>query len=315
MCRYDLAIFIINMLVKKQNKSKKRLIYVLSIVIIVIIFGVYRKINFWWDSLSWNNYTDIKWVIEKINKIWYSEYFFKKNKSKLLLKNYPKNIDNLIWNNVVAKWEIKNIDNNQIFILKSIKDLDNNIVIEKNIYTFTNELLNINAGEMPWIVLYREWDKIIIYYKDKLLMEISTFECSKVSSSRNCKEMIDDFDLDENEYFNSYNWLVYYKIDENKRIFFNDMLLWYYINTKRDDELLNISSIIEVIDSDYIRDNKKDLLSKPCRNLLNIDDANIIWKEWNILIVGAKWIDEKWNKSVCEVKFDLMNEWEILKDR
>jgi len=304
------------MLIRKHHKNEKWPLWVIVILILAVVF--YKYHSYLWNinrnkkNLQEIDYTNIQWTIEKLEKIWYSEYFLKNNKSRLLLKNYPKNIDNLIWKNVIIQWESKTIGKDQIFLIKSLKDLDNNIFIEDENYLFANDLLILNAKQIPWLIINIEWDKIIIYYQNSPLVNISTFGCSKISTSRNCKNMIDDFESNENEYFNSYNWIVYYKLQENKWNIFNDLFLWYYFETQEDKTLLNISSIINIINSDYVRYNKKSLVTNYCKELLSIDDINIIWKEWNILIVNATWKDKDKKKSECNIKFDLMDQRKII---
>lgn len=310
------------MIIRRLNKDKKMYLknIVISILItafLVIIFYKYndflKQTNFLTSNFSWSNSIDILWKLEKIEKEWYNEYFLLNNELKFLLKNYPQNIDSLIWNNVLIKWEIKEAANAQLFFIESLKDLDNNIITENNIYTFANELIILNTKEMPSVVPYKQWNKIIIYYKNNPLIDISTFGCSKVSSSRDCKQLIEDFDLNENEYFDSYNWLSYYKIDNNKWELFNDTLLWYYIQTQDDDILLNISSVISIINSNYILNNKKDLIINNCKDILDIDDIDIIWQDWSIIIVDIRWKDKEKGNTKCLVEFDLMKDRKTIK--
>jgi hypothetical protein len=44
---------------------------------------------------------------------------------------------------------MKENNEGQIFFIKSLKDLDNNTLVEDNIYTFTDELLILNAKDTP----------------------------------------------------------------------------------------------------------------------------------------------------------------------
>ena len=304
--------------IRKLNKSKKWRIWVMVILILFAIFYKYNnklgQIRFWRDNLSWSNYTNVKGMVEKVDKMWYSEYFLKIDEEKIFLKNYPQNIGNLIWNNVLVRWEMKENNEGQIFFIKSLKDLDNNTLVEDNIYTFTDELLILNAKDTPWIVAYKQGDKIVIDYKNNHLIDISAFACSQISSSRDCKALINYFDLNENEYFNAYNWLVYYKINNNKRELFNDIFLWYYIDTKDDDILLNISSMIDVINSDYIFDNKKDFIIDNCEDLMMIDDVNIVWKTENFLVANIRWKTTHKKQVACEITFDLMNDWKVIEN-
>lgn len=296
---------------------KKIVISILVTAFLVIIFYKYndflKQTNFLTSNFSWSNNIDILWKLEKIEKEWYNEYFLVNNELKILLKNHPQNIDSLIWNNILIEWEIKEAANAQLFFIKSLKDLDNNIITENNIYTFANELIILNTKEIPSVVPYKQWNKIIIYYKNNPLIDISIFGCSKISSSRNCEQLIEDFDLNENEYFDSYNWLSYYKIDDNKWELFNDTLLWYYIQTKDDNILLNISSVISIINSNYILNNKKDLIMNNCKDVLDIDDIDIIWQDWSIIIVNIRWKNKEKINTKCLVGFDVMKDRKAIK--
>lgn len=307
------------MIIRKINKKRKWPIILLAILILIAVFYKYHdyfgQINFWKNNFSRNNLVNIKWNIKRIDKIWYSEYFLVMGESKILLRDYPKNIDNLVWNNILANWEIKKEWYNQAFFIKSLKDLDNNISIENNNYLFADALILLNTKEMPWILPLKEWNKIVIYYRNNPLLNISTFGCSKISDARDCKTLIDNFNANENEYFSSYNWLEYYKIENNKRELFNDTLLWYYIETKDDDVLLNLSSMIEIINSDYIFDNKKNIILDNCKDLFNIDNVDITGKEWNFLTVNVKWKNKNKINSECSVTFDMMSDWAIVKDK
>ncbi len=311
------------MIIRKLNKNKKLylktvVIFILVAIFLIVIFYKYSnilgQIKFWSNNFSWSNGTNIFWKIEKIEKVGYNEYILKNNEIQIIVKNYPQSIDSLIWNNILSNWEIKEIGDNKVFFIKYIKDFDNNILIENNIYTFANELIIFNTKEMPSVVPKKQWNKIIIYYKNNPLIDISTFGCSKISASNNCKQLIDDFDLNENEYFNSYNWLFYYKIDKNRWEAFNDTLLWYYMETKDDDVLLNLSSVIEIINSDYISNNKKELIINNCKDIFNITNIDIIWQNWSIIIIDVKWKNQDKKDTQCEVRFDIMNERKIVQN-
>jgi hypothetical protein len=48
------------------------------------------------------------------------------------------------------------------------------------------------------------------------------------------------------------------------------------METKDDDVLLNLSSVIEIINSDYISNNKKEIIINNCKDILNITDISIV---------------------------------------
>lgn len=305
------------MLIKKTNKTSKRIVFICLILILVAVLlssnKYFNKINLFTSNYSWNNYTNIEWIIEKFKKAWYNEYYLKTTTYRILLKEYPEGIDYFLGKNILLQWEIKTLSNNQFFLIKVLKDLDNNVIIDnKYTYFFLDELLLIKTKEIHWILPIKVWNEIVIYYKNNPLVKISVFWCSKISSSRDCQKLIDDFDLHENEYFNSYNGLFYYKINDNRREFFNDTFLWYYIQTKDDSVLLNLSSIIEVIDSNYIFNNYKDIILMNCKNLINIEDTKILWKDWNILSVNVIWRNKLKEKNECKLKLDIFNNWKII---
>lgn len=310
------------MIIRNFKKNNKR--FLLLLILIPFLFRwIYKYTNISLDIirphdqdqdfdiiLSWDN-VNLEWIFVKNTLKWYDEYIFETQKWIFYPQNYPLNIDSLLWKNIELIWEIKKVWENNIFLIKETRDLDDLIVIADKKYYFIWNLLIIDTKDRPDILPILEKNNISINYQNNHLLDIKPFLCSKISSYRNCKTMIENFELSENEYFNSYNWLMFYKNSELEWTMFNVPLIWYHFDIENESTLLNISSIIYNINSEYIIKNYTKRIKERCK-FDKIEDLQIESKDYNLLKTQVIWLKKK-NSEICIVEFDMMNQWEIKK--
>ncbi|MCF7835202.1 hypothetical protein K9M48_04100 [Candidatus Gracilibacteria bacterium] len=310
------------MIIRNFKKNNKR--FLLLLILIPFLFrGIYKYTNISLDIirphdqdqdfdiiLSGDN-VNLEGIFVKNTLKGYDEYIFETQKGIFYPQNYPLNIDSLLGKNIELIGEIKKVGENNIFLIKETRDLDDLIVIADKKYYFIGNLLIIDTKDRPDILPILEKNNISINYQNNHLLDIKPFLCSKISSYRNCKTMIENFELSENEYFNSYNGLMFYKNSELEWTMFNVPLIGYHFDIENESTLLNISSIIYNINSEYIIKNYTKRIKERCK-FDKIEDLQIESKDYNLLktqVIGLK----KKNSEICIVEFDMMNQWEIKK--
>ncbi len=165
-----------------------------------------------------------------------------------------------------------------ILKITNIKEPNSKLIIKDNKYFFTNELISFDFSQDTNIRAEKNDKYIQIYYQDEPIVSVETFICNKVTPTQNCEEIIYSYTRNLNEMFNTFLWYTFYKNKENSRVTFNNQTLGYIFKTTDNQFLLDISHLINIIDSKFIAENKIDLIQEYCTNdsWTNLEQLNKI---------------------------------------
>jgi hypothetical protein len=298
---------------KEENKTKKVRIVILIIFCLAIIYLIWmlaykyksKTAYFLWEELTELGTLEI-----------HNNYPI--NTHKLITKNgifwlisSSLNINYFLDDEILVHWNIANISKEfPIIEVDSISIPDKNVKVKDNIYSFTKELLYLDFSQEKEFYATKNWQTITIYHQKTPVIEIETFFCSKITHSQNCEELLESYKSNDNDLFSSYGWNIYYKISDNKRATFNDDTLWYIINTTDEDLLLNISHLINIIDTTFISNSKVDFLISNC--IWDIDPTTIkisnIQKEVldsDLIKLEITLDDLLWRTTTCKLNIDV----------
>lgn len=306
-----------NILHKKEEKKTK-----IFRIVIAIIFGISTLCVFWI-------------LVQKHNQK--TEYFLWESVSVYgsleVHNNYPINTHKIISSDGIFGIKSSSINFNdfldeKISIIGNISEItkdfpvidvssitipDKNVKVANNIYSFAKELIFLDFSQEKEFYASKNGNKITIYLQHEPVIEIEYFFCSKITPSHNCEELIENYENNDHEFFSSYWWNVFYRIENNKWITFNDNTLWYIINTTDEDLLLNLSHLLNIIDSNFISKNKKDLLIENCiweiweDESISISDLKMSILDENLIKLDIEFTNSIWETSSCKLNIDIFD--------
>ncbi len=304
---------------KKENK--KRQIMILSIfsfgVLLIIILGFFIKkdqkkiVYSIWDAIS------INWKISYDNNFPINTHKITDKEQSFWLKSSDINLNNLVNKNIVLNWEIIDISiKHPILQIKNIKLPESKVIINENRYFFTNELISFDFSKDIDLKAERTWRNITIYYQNEPVLSVETFVCSKITPTQNCEEMIMNYSRNLNEMFTTYFWYTFYKNKENSRVTFNENTIWYVFKTSDNNFLLNISHLINIINSKFITENKQDIIFDNCidwsgNQLKTINRLSKEIIDENLTRIDIEWLDTQKESMKCKLTVDIRNDREI----
>lgn len=304
---------------KKENKKKKTLIFTIWFIVIILITLLVLNIVKDNNKLKHNigDIIQISWTIINDNNYPINTHKIFNQIDSFGIKSSSVNLNNLINKPVIINWIIESIyTKNPILKITNIKDPDNKIIINDNRYFFTRELISLDFSQDTDIRAEKENGQIQIYYQDEPVISIETFICNKITPSQDCENMISNYKKNLNEMFTTYLWYTFYKIDENSRITFNNKTLWYIVKTKNNDFLLNISHLLNIIDSSFIAKQKQDLIKNNCVlsswiYINTIDSINTQIIDEDLIKFEITWLSKNYNRLGCKLIINVRDNWDI----
>lgn len=310
-----------NFLYKKEEKKAKNIWVIVTIIIILlfIVAIVYLNKNdynsltehFIWEQISIsgeifydNNYpTNTHKLVNDSESFW--------------IKESKTNLNKFVDTDVLIEGNINEITvKYPILTISKLKIPQYGLSISENKYFYTKDLISFDFSKDTDLYSKKIAGQIVIYYKDEPMLYVDTFVCSNVTEIQNCEKMKMNYIVDLAEIFESTLWYTFYRNKEDSRVAFNDDNVWYIFTVYNDEDLLNLSHFIHIVDSKFLLTNKKELILSGCSN----DDIKMIKiseiKKWilddNLIKISVSWTDENKNKISCKLNIDIFNDWDIV---
>lgn len=309
-----------NFLHQKKENQKRKFIFFLILWIIVLIILLFislikqnqNKIKYnIWDQIS------ITWTISIDNNFPINTHKIKNDKISIGMKSSSMNLNNFLHKNIIINWSIKNIsDKLPILEIENIKEPKSKLIINQNKYFFTNELISFDFSKDIDIKAEKTWGNISIYYQNEPIIQIETFICSKVTPTQDCELMSYNYSKNLNEMFTTFLWYTFYQNKENSWVTFNENTIWYIFKTSDNNFLLNISHLINIINSKFILENKKDLILDNCKNgdgdgYENINKLSKEIIDDELIKIDVEWNTKIWTDLKCKLTIDVWDNREI----
>ena len=215
-------------------------------------------------------------------------------------------------------WEIKDYNKDAPIIeVDTIKFKDQWLIIKNNAYLFVNDLLYLDFSNQPQLSANKTEKDINILFEWKKIFSVERFLCSKILKNKSCNYLIQDYNSNQKESFDSYRGYTFYKHGTGLRTAFDGDTFWYIFKGIEDDVLLSVSSMVRIIDKNFITKNKGINIKETCKNnnwyLDHFSFAKTEYKENNLISITIDWETNKGKDMECELTFDIRNEREIIK--
>ena len=308
-------------LYQKREEKAKNIRLIATIIIIILFFIGIIVLN----KADQKEYIE-HFIGEKISadwKIFYDNnyptntHILVNNRESFWLKDSKTNLNNFSDIDVVVDGNINEItEKYPILTISKIKIPSYKLSITDNKYFYTKDLISFDFEKDIDVYSKKVWGQIIIYYKDEPMLYVDTFVCSNVTEVQNCEKMKMNYIMDLAETFESTLWYTFYRNKENSWIAFNDDNIWYIFTANSDEDLLNLSHFIHIIDSKFLLVNKKELILSGCSN----DDINLVKisniSKWilddNLIKVTISGTDENKKKVSCKLNIDIFDDRNIV---
>ena len=305
---------------KKEEKAKNIWLIVTVIIIILFFIGIIvlnkadqkeyvdhfigERISANWKIFYDNNYpTNTHKLVNSIESFW--------------LKDSKTNLNKFLDTDVIIEGNINEItEKYPILTISKLKIPSYKLSITDNKYFYTKDLISFDFEKDIDVYSKKVGGQIIIYYKDEPMLYVDTFVCSNVTEVQNCDKMKMNYIMDLAETFESTLWYTFYRNKENSWIAFNDDNIWYIFTANSDEDLLNLSHFIHIVDSKFLLVNKKELILSGCSNEeINMTKISGIEK-WilddNLIKVTVSGTDDKKNKISCKLNIDIFDNRNIV---
>lgn len=307
-------------LYKKKENRKKTLRGILMWFMIVVFFTcvvllnkkqpvqidnyfIGQKISFSWKLINDNNYpTNTHKVSNGIESFW--------------LKESQINLNNFLDDDVLIEWFISEITAKYpILSVSVLKIPEYKLSITENRFFYTQDLISFDFSKDIDVFSKKDgWD-IVVYYQWEPFLTVRTFICSNVTESQNCEKIKMERISSSTETFDSVLWYTFYKNKENSWITFNDNNIGYIFTVNSDNDLLNVSHLINIIDSTFLSTYKKDLILSWCSDdtfqLNKISGLSKKIIDDNLVKIEVSGTDINKKKILCKLNIDIFDNRKI----
>jgi antitoxin component of RelBE/YafQ-DinJ toxin-antitoxin module len=157
----------------------------------------------------------------------------------------------------------------------------------------------------------------VILFAGKPVVSIQRFLCAQILKGKTCDALTNEYHTSQKDNFDSYAGYTFYKHTTNVRTVFDGTLFGYAFKNIDDDMMLNISSMIHIVNQDFIIENKLPVIQAKCANddeyLKTIESSKIQYgnpKNISLLLKGES---NKKQQVQCTINFDTWNERTVTK--
>ena len=305
---------------KKENRTK--VIWEITIWVIIIAFiigivllnkndSVQTVDHFIWEKISTTG------IIYIDNNYPTNTHKLSNSTENFWLKESSINLNNFVNTEVQIDWNISEITAKYpILLISKIKIPSYKLSISNNRFFYTDKLISFDFSKDIDVYSKKEFWWIVVYYQNEPMLYVDTFICSNIAETQNCNKMKESYIINLAESFQSTLWYTFYRHKENSWIAFNDDNFGYIFTTSSDNDMLNLSHLINIVDSNFIINNKKDFILSGCSNsditMTKLSQINKWILDDNLIKLNITWTDRSWNKISCKLNVNVFNDWEII---
>lgn len=305
---------------RKEKKAKNIWIITIGIIFVLFICAII--------FLSKNGYNPPieHFIWEKVSASWiiYYDNNYPTNTHRLSnalesfgLKDSAINLNNFLDINVEIEWNISEITSKYpILFISKLKIPKYKLSISENKYFYVKDLISFDFSKDIDVYSQKTWWRIVVYYQNEPILYVDTFVCNNIVDNQNCEKMKQNYIVNLNETFQSALWYIFYRNKESSWVTFNDNNIWYIFTANSDEEILNMSHLINIINSDFLRINKNDLLLSGCSNdditLKNISNVEKRIVDDNLIKLVIIWKTTDWKIANCKLNIDIFDDRNIV---
>jgi hypothetical protein len=240
------------------------------------------------------------------------------NKDTIGLKSASINLNNYINQQVELVGVLESVlKTTPILEVQSIKLANQGLVVYNNKYLFTKDFLYLDFSNQPQLTATRSGNIVEIMYEGKVVAQIERFLCAKIFKNQNCETLVNEYTTKQKDNFVSYRGDTYYKHMDKVWITFDGKLFGYVFKQVDDETMLNLSSMIRLVNKDFLLQSKMDQIQTTCsdgaEHIEKIDSAKIQYGDpQNITLILRGESNQK-NTVDCTMTFDTWNQWKTKK--
>lgn len=201
--------------------------------------------------------------------------------------------------------------------VQTIKLPDQWLIIKDNIYYFTDKFLYIDFSSQEQLSAQLSGNDVVILFAGKPIVSIQRFLCAQILKGKTCEALINEYHTSQKDNFDSYQGYTFYKHTNNVRTTFDGDLFGYVFKNIDDDMMLNISSMIHLINQDFIIQNKLPVIQAKCTNedeyIKTIETSRIQYGNPRNISLMLKGQSNKKHAVQCTINFDTWNERTVTK--
>lgn len=276
---------------------------------------VYTKIT-WYNQNQWfivgENISFVGEIESDNNFPLYTHKITDRKGEIAFLKSSSTNLNNYSWKlEIVGK--IKDIrKDSPIIDVSAIKFPDQGLIIKNNIYFFVKDMLYLDFSNQSQLSAKKKGKEIQIFYNNEKISNVERFLCSRVLRQRDCTYLIEDYGNSQKENFDSYRWYTYYKHGSGLRTVFDGTMFGYIFKDIEEENMLNLSNIIKIVDKNFILSNKKEIIKEVCaekgENITQIHSSSLQYEDNNQIHIT---VESNKSDQYCKVTFDMRNERKV----
>lgn len=309
-----------NFLYQKKEKKSKNVRLIITTIIILSFFVsiiVLNKSNIKQnvDHFIWEKISTI-WIISYDNNYPTNTHKLNNSTESFWLKESSINLNNYLDTKVQIEWNISEITSKYpILLISKIKIPSYKLSISNNKFFYTDKLISFDFSNDTDVYSKKDLWWIVVYYQNEPILYVDTFICSNILDTQNCNKIKESFIMNPTETFQSTLWYTFYRYKENSRITFNDNNLWYIFKANTDNDILNLSHSIYIVDSNFILNNKKEFILSGCSKsditMTKISQLDKWILDDNLIKLNINWTNNSWQKISCKLNINIFNDWEI----
>lgn len=199
----------------------------------------------------------------------------------------------------------------------AIKLPDQQLIIKNNTYFFTKDFISLDFSSQPQLSANRSGNEIIVLFDNAPVVAIERFLCSKILKGKTCATLVDDYIKQGKDSFVSLRGHEFYKHNATTRIVFEGESFGYVFKNIDDDMMLNLSSMIKLIDKNFVLKNRNADIWKICSSsedpMERIMSSKIKYSVNGTITLNIGGQTQEKNTTDCALVFDPWNNWAVKK--
>jgi len=229
------------------------------------------------------------------------------NQSKIGLRSTTINLNNFLGEfeaqgviHTIKKW-IPSVD------ITTLKNRTSRYIIKDNIYTYLKQQLIINLQNLVSIYSFSDENNVYIVTDWLPIITITYIDCSENTEQEQCEWYQNLINNSNTERFTSSIGIAFYKVKEWVWTIFHNDDNMYVLTSDNDDDIIDFSNIIDLIDGAYILEQYEKEIFTSCVELENITKITTKKSErW--ITINITWTNRKKETLGCTISIDLRDE-------
>jgi hypothetical protein len=120
--------------------------------------------------------------------------------------------------------------------------------------------------DQPQLSANKTGKNIIISFDKQVLFAVERFLCSKILQDKDCNSIIESYLSSQKEFFNTEAGYTFYKHTTKAWAVFDGNIFGYMFKNIDDDTMLDVSTMVKVVNKDFVTEMKKELIKEHCKN-------------------------------------------------